>query len=112
MLACYEDVFPEPVAAYCLCAARALGSRACDHGSAPSAGCLGTVDHTTPILARRSMPVGPVVNGMVTVAGSPHDRATGHRATLAPTWATGLCELAAWTAAARTAGHGTGGACP
>ncbi len=65
-------------------AMRACASRAHDDGSAPSTGRLGTVRHTIPMLACRSVRVGLVVNGVVALAGSPHDRTTRHGPTLAP----------------------------
>ena len=91
-------------------AMRACASRAHDDGSAPSTGRLGTVRHTIPMLACRSVRVGLVVNGMVALAGSPHDRTTRHGPTLAPTWGAAPPAVVAWAEAARTACHRRGDA--
>src|SRR6266404_1000459 len=103
MLARHEDVGVAALPDDHVGAMRACASRAGNHGSAPSAGRLGTVRQTTPRLARRSVPMGPVIHGVVALAGSPHDRATGHGTTLVPTRVAAPPAVVAWAEAARTA---------
>jgi len=47
--------------------------------------------------------MGPVIHGVVALAGSPHDRATGHGTTLVPTRVAAPPAVVAWAEAARTA---------
>lgn len=63
------------------------------------------------MLACRPVRVGPVVNGVVALAGSPHDYTTRHGPTLASTRVVALPAVVARAEAARTACHRRGDAC-